>query len=125
MEFSIHHIALSVSDIEKSIEFYSIFGFKKVFDWQSVDKPTRITHLKLGEVILELFCYSSPHPVPDFSKNAETDLPVLGTKHFALGVESLDSAKLLLTSKGYLPFSEPIKGRTGLDFFFIKDPDGI
>ena len=69
---SLEHVALSVSDMERSLAFYSDFmGMEVVFDADfSDDRIERITgmpgarcrvvHLKLGEGTLELFHYRDP-----------------------------------------------------------------
>jgi len=52
----IDHIAITVKDIVKSINFYEkYFGFKKYYE-NDVPVPTieKIAYLKLGETILEL-----------------------------------------------------------------------
>lgn len=123
--FSIHHVALSVSNIQKSIEFYSIFGFKLAYSWQSDDKNLQIAHLKLGETFLELFCFDKYQEAPQSSKELMTDLPRLGVKHFGLKVKSVHETKAFLINNGYKENIEIIRGKTEVDYFFIKDPDGI
>ena len=123
--FKLHHIALSVKNLETSIQFYSFFGFKKVLYWEAQDKSLKITQLKLDEIFLELFCYPSPQPLPESAKKLETDLPEIGIKHFGLKVESIVQTRKLLIKKGFISDVEIIKGRTGVDYFFIKDPNGI
>ena len=65
------------------------------------------------------------HP-PDSIYSTATDLPVVGTKHFGLRVDSIEAAKADLVSKGLVqPETQIINGRTGPKYFFIADPDGI
>ena len=87
--FNINHIAISVSDIDKSVEFYKKFGFKEFKSWNAEDNSIRIRMLKLNNVVLEMFCYKEYKELPQTAKSIETDLPVIGTKHFALGVEDI------------------------------------
>lgn len=83
--FEIHHIAISVRDAQKSEDFYSYFGFKKVHRWEADDKSLQIIHLKNKQgVILELFCYASPQDAPAYTASTKTDLPIIGVKHFGL-----------------------------------------
>lgn len=121
--FSFHHVALTVSDIEASIKFYSVLGLKQVLEWQSDNKDLMIAHLKSGDMFLELFCYSKNATVLSHNKN---DLSQLGIKHFALQVESIETAKKFILTAG-LAKEEDIdikQGRTGIVYFFIQDPDG-
>ena len=121
MEFSIHHVAISVSDIQKSFDFYSLFGFKEIASYK--DENVEIKHLHLNGFILELFSFK------DFKKreilNLWDDLKILGVKHFALKVDNIEEARDFFIKKGIISKDTQInKGRTGILYFFIKDPDG-
>ena len=121
--FSFHHVALTVSDTEASIKFYAVFGLKPILEWQSDNKDLVITHLKSGDIFLELFCYAKNAAA--LSRN-ENDLTQLGIKHFALKVESIEVARKFILTTG-LAKEENIEikqGRTGIVYFFIQDPDG-
>lgn len=124
--FKLHHIAISVKDCKVSEEFYAIFDFKKVHTWVAEDNSLQIVHLKNKEdSILELFCYASFQAIPDYTKSNETNLPVVGVKHFALQVDSIEETKAMLEKKGINPQKDIQMGRTGIQYFFIIDPDGI
>lgn len=76
--------------------------------------------------MIELFAYAVPMPAPDTIYATATDLPVIGTKHFGLQVESIEAAKQDLIIKGIIGSDHEITlGRTGIKYFFVKDPDGI
>jgi len=123
--FSFHHVALSVSDLEKSVAFYALLGFKLVFRWQAEDASLAIVHLKQGEALLELFCFSNNVTAPESSKQLATDLPRIGIKHFGVRVADIQLAKEHMTSLGLADDIEIVKGRTGIEYFFLADPDGI
>jgi glyoxylase I family protein len=126
--YAIHHVALSVTNREQSVMFYQKLGFSEVQFWEAEDKSLSITHLKLGDsdFILELFCFASPQPAPAFIHTTATDLPVIGTKHFGLKVNSIEAARDDLAAKGIVESDIKItQGRTGPRYFFIEDPDGI
>ena len=122
--FSINHTALSVNDINRSIEFYEFFGFKKEKEYH--DDALDIVTLRLGETKLELFHYKEHIDLPEHCKELSTDLKTIGTKHLGLGVEDIETAKRQIEISGI--FDGEIKivsGRLGKPYFFIKDPDGI
>ncbi len=123
--FNIHHVALSVKDLELSKQFYTVLGFKTILDWVSDSGDVKISHMMLNGFILELFCYDK------FQENAivslEEELHRNGIKHLGLRVESLDSARDKLITEGLAREDElQVKyGRTGINYFFIRDPDGV
>jgi len=124
--FKLHHVALSVSDMDASIEFYSRFDFKPVYRWHADDKKLAITHLKLGELLLELFSFESSTAAPDSSKELASDLPRIGIKHFGLKVADIHATLKHLQQQQLADnHIKVIQGRTGIEYFFIKDPDGI
>jgi glyoxylase I family protein len=124
--YTFHHVCLSVSDRARSVAFYEKLGFGEVYLWEAPDKSLSITHLKNQAMILELFCYADSQPAPESIHDTATDLPVIGTKHFCLQVDSIEAARQDLAAKGMVDANTEIKqGRTGPRFFFIADPDGI
>jgi len=124
--YSIHHTALSVTNRTASVTFYEKLGFKQVHLWQAEDGSLSITHMRLKDFILELFCYKDFTPAPNTIHATTTDLPVIGTKHIGLRVDSIEAARDDLANKGVVDASTAInQGRTGPRYFFIEDPDGI
>lgn len=123
--YSFHHIALSVSNNVVSTEFYKKLGFEELSFWQAEDKSLSITHLTLGGLILELFCYATPQPAPDSIHATATDLPIIDTKHFGLKTASIERAREDLAAKGIVSEDIPIKQGKWYQYFFIEDPDGI
>lgn len=123
--FNINHVAISVTDIEKSIEFYKKFGFNEFKSWKAEDGSIKINMLKLNNTVLEIFCYKEYTDLPETAKTTATDLPILGTKHFALGVEDIEKAKEFVIQNNICKNIDIKKGRLGKQYFFINDPDEI
>lgn len=123
--FFLHHVSISVISIEDTIRFYSCFGFKESFRWRAENDSLTIAHLKLGEFFLELFCYSESNPAPEHTKNLESDLKVIGIRHFGLKVDDIEKSLLLLQAEGLAGKITPKLGRTNIRYFFITDPNGI
>ncbi|MES3017451.1 MAG: VOC family protein [Bacteroidota bacterium] len=122
--FRYHHTAISVSNIEKSIDFYSRMGFKEVLLWQSENKDLIIANLKLNDFYLELFCYTD-FQASTVNSELNNDLKHIGVRHFALQVDSVDKAKVFFEKNSIASNIKVNLGRTGLKYFFITDPDKI
>jgi glyoxylase I family protein len=122
----IGHIAISVSNLDNSIDFY-----KKSFGLDCTDKYTNesaglnICVLKRDGVTLELFCFENFNPLPEYRRNLDSDLKTLGVKHFCLGVADIEETYNRLR-KSDIEFVTDIRMfESGARYFFIKDPDGI
>jgi len=117
----IHHIAISVKDLEKSIEFYEdIFGLKELKRFTKEGRDMEAAILKLGSIELEIFQFK------DFSKgkNDLSNLKITGLKHIGFEVDSVDRIYNKLKDKK-INIDEPKKGTTCKKYCFLKDPDGI
>lgn len=124
--FGIDHYAISVSNSEKSREFYEKLGFQTVKDYQADDGSVRILQMENNGFLLEIFCYPDSDPTPDFVETLNTDLHVNGAKHMALAVKDPKKAAEYLLKQGLIREMPVInEGRLGRPYFFIKDPDGI
>lgn len=121
--FGISHVAISVSDMKKSFNFYKKFGFSEFKSYK--DENIEIKMLKLNDMVLEMFCYKEFNKLPEHSKELATDLKTLGTKHFALSVDSIEQGKNFVIENNIKDSVEILTGRLGKNYFFIKDPDGI
>ena len=101
----IDHIALHVSDIQKSKNFYEeYFGFETYFEHET---PTGmpISYLKLGETVLELTGFSDP-PASGF--------------HFCLEVDRFDDAVNFLTYRSLTRLLPDIRERKVGREWFLK-----
>ena len=126
MEVSVHHVAISVTHLEKSKDFYEKFGFEEKLTWESPDKSLIICQLMLNGICLEIFKYENYQEMPLTAKELDTDLPRIGVKHFGLTVNSIEEMNEILIEQGIVSEKQQIiTGRTGVRYFFIKDPDGL
>ena len=122
--FSFNHTTISVSNIERTLEFYKKFGFKVLKEYH--DDNVDIYQLKLKNRVLEIFHYINHFELPEHSKDLTTDLKTIGNKHFGLGVKNITKAKDFIQTSGiYNGEINIIQGRLGKPYFFIKDPDNI
>lgn len=123
--FNITHVAISVSDTNRTVDFYKKFGFEEFKSWSADDESIKINMLKLDKMVLEIFCYKDYDNLPESAKVLADDLKTLGTKHFALGVDDINKAKEFVISHNICDNVNITKGRLGKEYFFISDPDGI
>lgn len=122
--FNFNHVTISVSNLEKTLQFYQKFGFEKYKEYH--DESVDIIMLKLGSMILEIFHYQKNYELPNHSTDLALDLPTIGNKHFGLGVKNINEAvKFVLDNNLTTKQIEINEGRLGKPYFFIEDPDGI
>lgn len=122
--FRVHHIALSVLDLERSTEFYRYFGFRVVFVWEASDGSLKISHLRNeGGDFLELVCYASAQ-APDLAPGVGNNLDQVGVKHLALITSDPAAVRNEIVEHNLGEVTDLTHGRTQVDLFFVRDPDG-
>lgn len=121
----LHHGALSVSDLVRSIDFYQrVFGFAVDTRMVVHDGDLEIVHMKKGGSYLELFCYRHAQPLPEHATEHERDFPVVGTKHLSFATADSERIHAELARQGVAGLT-PVREGTYYKYFFLKDPDGI
>lgn len=120
---SIHHIAIIVSDYEKSRNFYvNQLGFRVIRENYRADRKDWKLDLQVGEGsdAVELEIFAEPNP-PKRVNRPEA----CGLRHLAFRVESVEEAVRELENLGIS--CEPIRTddytQKKMTFFF--DPDGL
>ena len=125
-ELTPHHCAISVIDLDETIEWYeSILGFKtiKKFDIQRLNAS--VAFLEMNEFILEVFKFNDVKPLPDYRKSLSGDLKVVGMKHFTFSVNDVHAATKELKEKGVQFLQDPILGGSNHMYAFFLDNNGI
>jgi glyoxylase I family protein len=116
----VHHIALIVSDYEKSKYFYTqILGLEIL---KETFRETRNSHkldLALnGHYIIELFSFPDYVARPSYPE-------ALGLRHLAFEVDDIEKRAIELHSQHVQTETIRIDEITGKRFFFFTDPDGL
>ena len=106
------HIALYVSDIEKSRAFYKDFlGFGEPFQIDNPDKSLALTFIKVNDrQYIELF--------PGLKPGADR------LNHISIQTDDAETMRVYLASRGVAVPAKTPKGRIKNSNFNVKDPDG-
>ncbi len=111
-QYWFHHVGLSVSDFEGSIDWYErILGFSVQGRFHNPAIPAHMAMLRNGDMHVELLCVPGAAPVPPERKVPDEDLKTCGNKHICFGCA--DVAAVI----------EDIRARGG-DVVWIKDNGG-
>ncbi len=125
-DISLHHIAISVADLDESIAWYrDMLGFTEVVRMgQGVtEDKMSIGHIRRGNCYIEIFEVEGSKPLPEYRRDPNADFTVQGLKHFALQVSDVKSALKELQAKGVDIAFGPIDA-PGICFAFIRDNSG-
>jgi glyoxylase I family protein len=124
--FRVHHAAISVRDIDATAEFYGVLGFRLCLRWRARDGSLTIAQFAgPGGQFLEVFHYAHNAGAAPLDQAMGNDLPTIGVKHLAFSIDDIRAARQELTGRGYGTATPVRRGRTGLDYFFVRDPDGM
>jgi len=135
---SVHHVGITVTDLERSIDFWTRLLGRPHRDRRILDGPrlgellgypaARIDSCWFdipGGVALELLDYLEPHEDAYDPGNAHP-----GNVHVCLRVDDMSAAHARALSAGAVPVSpEPIEvkqgPRAGTKVAYVRDPDGV
>jgi catechol 2,3-dioxygenase-like lactoylglutathione lyase family enzyme len=122
------HVAISVRDMERAIDFYrDVIGMQKVFDRQ-FDEPmarligvegtsVRIVHMRLGDSVVELFDYKHPpgrEPRPDAQQSD------YGLTHIGFMVQDFWATYQHLLDRGVTFLGEAVEIRPGVFVAYFR-----
>ena len=117
----IHHVAISVKNLEETINFYKeYFGFEEINRFTKPNWTGKSAIIKLKEMQIEAFQFEDHKQ----NKDDMNDKKIIGIKHIAIQVKSVQKKYEELKSKG-LDIDKPKKGTTCKMYCFLKDPNGI
>src|SRR6266704_584721 len=135
---AVESIGMTVSDMDRSLEFYSALTFQKISDVEVLGEEfehlegvfgarMRIVRMQLGNEYLDLTQYLAPpgRPIPVDSRSND-----LWFQHIAIVVRDMDQAfdklralKVLFVSTGPQTLPPSIKAAAGIKAFYFRDPD--
>src|SRR6266566_2985468 len=135
---AVESIGMTVSDMDRSVEFYSALTFQKVKDVEVSGEQyehlegvfgarMRIVRMQLGKEYLDLTQYLAPpgRPIPVDSRSND-----LWFQHIAIVVRDMDQAfdklralKVQFVSTGPQTLPSSIKTAAGIKAFYFRDPD--
>ena len=116
---AIHHVAIIVSDYQRSKEFYvDKLGFPVIRENYRPDRGDWKLDLACGDIELEIF-------VQDWAPERPDKPEARGLRHLAFKVEEIEKTVAELESLG-IPCEEiRLDGYTGKKMTFFFDPDGL
>lgn len=119
MRAGLHHIALIVSEIARSREFYQrVLGMRVIHEeFREARQSWKVDMVGAG-VQLELFTFPDAPPRP-------TRPEALGLRHLAFAVSDLDGAVAHARACGASVEPIRIDQATNSRFTFFADPDGV
>ena len=136
---SVESVDMTVSDMDRAVEFYSALTFRKISDVEVLGNEfehlegvfgarMRIVRMQLGNEFLDLTQYLAPpgRPIPADSRSND-----LWFQHIAIVVRDMDEAfeklralKVQFVSTAPQTLPPSIKAAAGIKAFYFRDPDG-
>jgi catechol 2,3-dioxygenase-like lactoylglutathione lyase family enzyme len=109
---------LHVSDVERSVRFYTeAFGFELGFRWPD-EGPLEFAFLRLGETGIGVST-AGPPPIPDWPADRD-----LGSFQLCIYADDVDRAAARLNALGARRLTAPREMPWGEKLAFFEDPDG-
>lgn len=111
----IQHVGIPVSDIDRTIEFYTSLGFEPALITENKPANERVAFLKLGNLIVEAY------------GNKDTEKRSGAIDHIALDVKNIDKLYDQIRNEGHRIVEEKVMSlpfwENGVKFFTILGPD--
>jgi catechol 2,3-dioxygenase-like lactoylglutathione lyase family enzyme len=121
--FSLHHVSISVRDLDATLAFYGRLGFQPHARMDAVD--VSIVHLRDADgAVIEVFRYPENADARAVDLEPGNAMRIVGVKHLAVRVRDLQAARTQLLHEG-LTVTEITQGRIGVSYCWVADPDGM
>ena len=128
---SVEHVAMTVADLDKAIEFYSkIFGFSLLKVKEKSELGITYALLQAGKIKLELITplkesSSGPKRIEEGFESLSSNLcENIGLNHLSIRVEDLDKICAELKDRGVEIISRIEPKEAGSRMAFFKDNEG-
>lgn len=131
MGVQVHHTGITVSDVERSAEFYRLFGLEEAARFElkgeafeaAVGVPDAVAQfvmLRGTNTVVELIQYTQGAGQPFGRGNNDT-----GSVHVCFTVDDIEETRQKLEAAGVSLVGPPTPPEDGTSFAFVRDPDGI
>lgn len=119
----VNHFAISVANLEESIQWYErSFGFTVLDRSEIPGTGVKVSHMQGKGFILEIFCAPNSKPLPSERRIPNEDFLTQGNKHISFGVKDGRAAKKQMETMGIdIAFVAEVDGTYGV---FIRDNTG-
>lgn len=123
----LHHFAISVEDLERSVAWYhDNFGLEVLHRMVIEHNQTRVAFVGNDQWAIEILEVPAHKPIPEYRLHPDTDNAVCGIKHFCIITDDNRAFIDRLKSRGVNVCFEYQPEGTGPESYcaFINDPDG-
>lgn len=92
IDYRIKHFAISVADMDETIEWYDrVLGFKCISREHLKGPRSEMATLSNGSLEIEVFLHDETIPIPPERTSPSTDPQVQGMKHVCFSCDDLDA----------------------------------